>query len=102
MNISENTFKAVAKEWLLDAVLNGESEAVIDYLCEKADKARIIKKKAKGSNKPVVSTKLLSCIAIAEDRSQCGNIVYGGTNYCADHLKTKGRYQPNISERKNR
>jgi hypothetical protein len=92
MNISENTFKAVAKEWLLDAVLNGESDAVIDYLCGKADKARIIKKKAKGSNKPAVATKLFSCIAIAEDRSQCGKVAAEGTNYCSDHLKIK-RYR---------
>lgn len=39
-NITTNTRKALASEWLLDALLANEPKEVIDYLCKKADKQR--------------------------------------------------------------
>jgi hypothetical protein len=97
--VSDSTKKAVAQDWLLDALLMGESKEICDYLCEKAGKPRMIKKFPQQTEVPkkkkpvtVVDTKLFSCIAIAEDRSQCGKVAAEGTNYCSDHLKIK-RYR---------
>lgn len=53
-NITTNTRKALAAEWLLDALLQNESKEVIDYLCKKADKMR----QSKITLSPVVEEKL--------------------------------------------